>query len=42
MSKRFYIVKDAEDNFIALFSNYEDCMEFMDCKFDYTYGELVF
>ena len=41
MSKKFYIVKDNEDNFIALFADYNDCIEFIDCNFDLSYGELV-
>ena len=37
--KRFYIVKDNDDKLVAIFTNEEDCKEFI--SFEYSYVELV-
>ena len=39
--KKFYLVKDINDKFKAIFVNEEDCIDFIRGQMQYEYIELV-
>lgn len=40
VNKTFYIVKNDENELVAIFTNEGDCEEFIDCKFNLHYTEV--
>ena len=42
MTKRYYVVKENDDDkLVAVFTDENDCYEFMNCRFDLYCSEVV-